>query len=74
MLSLQEDQLSSLSRGVQSLAHNQDKFMAAMTTQLGDLANQIQQLASNPNTEQMEAATPVVTPAPTIVQPAQDFV
>jgi len=66
-LSLQEDQLSSLCRGVQSLAHNQDKIMAAMTTQLGDLANQIQQLASTANTDQMEAATPAVTPVPTIV-------
>ena len=66
-LSLQEDQMSSLSRGIQNLAQNQDKFMATVTTELGNLATQIQQLSTNPSTEPMEAAAPVVPPTPTII-------
>jgi len=66
-LSLQEDQMASLSRGVQNLSQNQDKFMAVVTTQLSDLANQIQQLSNNSSMEPMKAAAPVVAPTPTVI-------
>jgi len=62
-LSLQEDQLSNLSRGVQNLALAQDKFMAVVTSQLGDLTNQIQRMSSSPSTEPVDATAPVLPPA-----------
>ena len=43
-LSLQEEQLATLSQGVKGLAHSQDEFTAAVTAQIGGLAEQIQQL------------------------------
>jgi len=41
--------------------------MAALTTQLGDLANQIQQLSSNPSTEPVEVAALVLPPVPIVI-------
>ena len=41
--------------------------MAAVTTQLGDLASQIQQMSSNPSTEPVEVTAPVLPPAPTVI-------
>ena len=66
-LSLQENQMSSLSRGVQHLSQSQDKFMAAVTAQLRDLASQIQQLSTNSSTGSMAAAAPVPAPTSTVI-------
>jgi len=70
-LSMQEDQLSSLSRGMFSLAHSQDGFAATMTAQLGSLSNQIQQLVGATQAERPEPSAPESSPVPTLAH--QDF-
>ena len=66
LLSMQEEQLSSLSQGMSSLAHRQDGFTATMTAQLGNLSNQIQQLVGATQAERPEPSTPESSPVPTL--------
>jgi len=66
-LSLQEEQLSSLSRGVKGLAYSQDEFTAAVTAQIGGLTEQIQQLLGASKGGAPEPPAPEPSPVPTFV-------
>ena len=65
-LSMQEEQLSSFGRGVQSLALHQNEFTATMTAQLGGLKNQIQQLVGAAQAERSEPSAQQLAPVPTL--------
>jgi len=62
---MQEEQLSSLGRGVQVLAL-QNEYTATMTAQLGGLQNQIQQLIGVAQAEQSEPSAQQRVPVPTL--------
>ena len=65
-LSLQEEQLATLSQGVKGLAHSQDDFKAAMIAQIGGLADQIQQLLGGSRGKDPVPPAPEPSPAPTL--------
>ena len=62
----QEEQLSSLSRVMTALAESQDGFATTVTTQLGVLSGQIQQLVRATQAEQPETPAPEQAPVPTL--------
>ena len=63
-LSLQEEQLVTLSHGVKGLALSQEDFKAAVTAQIGDLAEQIQRLLEGPRGSVPEPPAPEPSPMP----------
>jgi len=63
---MQEEQLSSLSRGLANLAESQDGFAATVTAQLGNLPSQIQQLLGATHAERAGPSAPEMAPVPTL--------
>ena len=64
-LSLQEEKLVMLSRGVKGLVHSQEEFKAAVTAQIGGLTEQIQRLLEGPRGSVPEPPAPEPSPVPT---------